>query len=79
MTPLSPAIPDLATPALTARLQARLDGKTKPLGALGRIESLALQLGALLGTETPRLGELQLVVFAAAGVSERGTPGAAPS
>jgi nicotinate-nucleotide--dimethylbenzimidazole phosphoribosyltransferase len=59
------AIAPLDDPALAARLQARLDGKTKPLGALGRVEALALQIGLILGTETPRLVQPQLVVFAA--------------
>jgi nicotinate-nucleotide--dimethylbenzimidazole phosphoribosyltransferase len=49
---------------LASRLQARLDGKTKPLGSLGRIEELALRLGLVLGTETPRLEHPQLIVFA---------------
>ncbi|WP_298928487.1 nicotinate-nucleotide--dimethylbenzimidazole phosphoribosyltransferase [uncultured Ramlibacter sp.] len=57
-------IPDLHDPALVQRLQAKLDGKTKPLGALGRIEALALQIGLILGTESPQLLQPQLVVFA---------------
>jgi nicotinate-nucleotide--dimethylbenzimidazole phosphoribosyltransferase len=58
-------IRDLHDAALTQRLQRKLDGKTKPLGALGRIEALALQIGQVLGTEAPRLAQPQLVVFAA--------------
>jgi nicotinate-nucleotide--dimethylbenzimidazole phosphoribosyltransferase len=50
--------------ALRARLQRRLDQKTKPLGSLGRIESLALQLGLILRSEQPRLLHPQVVVFA---------------
>lgn len=60
-----PAVPSLADAALQARLQHRLDRKTKPLGALGRLESLAVQVGMVLGTEAPRLEAPQLVVFAA--------------
>ncbi len=55
---------DLNDPALTARLQHLIDRKTKPLGALGRLESLAVQLGLILGTELPRLSEPQMLVFA---------------
>lgn len=49
---------------LRDRLQRRLDEKTKPVGALGRLEALALQLGLILGTDAPRLRDPQLVVFA---------------
>jgi nicotinate-nucleotide--dimethylbenzimidazole phosphoribosyltransferase len=58
-------IADLHDDALAARLQHRIDRKTKPLGALGRIEALALQIGLILGTDAPRLESPQLVVFAA--------------
>lgn len=51
--------------ALRARVQAAIDGKTKPLGSLGRIEALALQLALALDSEAPRLSDPQLVVFAA--------------
>lgn len=58
------SLPDLHDPALAARLRHLIDHKTKPLGALGRIESLALQIGLVLGTESPLLSQPQLVVFA---------------
>ena len=38
---------DLNDPALTQRLQHKLDNKTKPLGSLGRIEALKLHHGTL--------------------------------
>ena len=60
-----PDLLELNDPVLTATLQRRIDGKTKPLGALGQLEALALQLGCILGTDSPRLTEPQLVVFAA--------------
>ena len=41
--------------AFAARVQQRIDAKTKPLGALGRIEALALQMALVLGDEQPRL------------------------
>ncbi|TFZ07902.1 nicotinate-nucleotide--dimethylbenzimidazole phosphoribosyltransferase [Ramlibacter humi] len=55
---------DLHDPTLAARLRHLLDHKTKPLGSLGRIEDLALHIGLILGTESPRLEQPQLVVFA---------------
>ena len=73
MSPSIPDIPELNDAALTAVLRARIDGKTKPLGALGRLEALMLQLGCILGTDTPRLTEPQLAVFAADhGLAARG-------
>ena len=64
MTPLIPTIPTLENSALAAALQQRIDGKTKPLGALGQLEALMLRLGLILGSETPTLQEPQLMVFA---------------
>ena len=57
-------IEDLHDAALAARLQHKIDRKTKPLGALGRLETLALQLGLILGSEAPRLRDPQLLVCA---------------
>jgi nicotinate-nucleotide--dimethylbenzimidazole phosphoribosyltransferase len=59
-----PTVPDITQPELAARLQHRLDNKTKPVGSLGRIETLALRIGLILGTDTPQLVDPQLVVFA---------------
>jgi nicotinate-nucleotide--dimethylbenzimidazole phosphoribosyltransferase len=59
-----PTLADVRTPALTQALQHKLDNKTKPVGSLGRIEALALQLGEILGTESPVLQQPQMVVFA---------------
>lgn len=55
---------DLHDSALAQRLQHKLDRKTKPVGALGRLEALALQLGLVLGSETPRLEQPQVLVCA---------------
>ncbi len=60
-----PNIPELNDTTLRSALQARVDGKTKPLGSLGRLEALAVQIGCILGTGSPRLDQPQLVVFAA--------------
>ncbi|NML45313.1 nicotinate-nucleotide--dimethylbenzimidazole phosphoribosyltransferase [Ramlibacter sp. G-1-2-2] len=57
-------IEDLHDPVLAQSLQHKIDRKTKPLGALGRLETLALQLGLILGSETPQLREPQLLVCA---------------
>jgi nicotinate-nucleotide--dimethylbenzimidazole phosphoribosyltransferase len=68
-----PTLADIRTPALTQALQRKLDNKTKPQGSLGRIEALALQLGEILGTESPVLEQPQMVVFAADhGLTARG-------
>jgi nicotinate-nucleotide--dimethylbenzimidazole phosphoribosyltransferase len=62
---LSPdALRDLGDPTLSARLQHLIDHKTKPLGSLGRIESLARQIGLILRSERPELLQPQVVVFA---------------
>ena len=58
------ATADVDSAALRARLQHRLDHKTKPLGSLGRIEVLALQIGMSLRSEQPVLLQPQMVVFA---------------
>lgn len=55
---------DLHDSALAQRLQHKLDRKTKPVGALGRLEALALQLGLVLGSESPRLEQPQVLVCA---------------
>ncbi len=56
---------DIEDKHLAARVQHLIDHKTKPLGALGRIEALALQMALVQGREEPRLHQPQLVVFAA--------------
>ena len=60
-----PILQDLTNPVLLAQLQLALHNKTKPLGSLGELEALAIQLGVILQTESPRLTSPQLVVFAA--------------
>ncbi len=59
-----PTLVDLHATELTRALQHKLDNKTKPQGSLGRLEALALQIGQILGTETPVLHDPQMVVFA---------------
>jgi len=53
--------------------RAKIDNKTKPLGSLGRLEQLAVQLCLIQGTLEPNIGEKHLFVFAADhGVVEEG-------
>ena len=59
-----PTLTNIRTTAHTQMLQHKLDQKTKPLGSLGRLEALALQLGEILGSTSPQLEQPQLVVFA---------------
>lgn len=47
-----------------AELRALIDGKAKPLGALGRIETLAIQLGLIAGHAAPKADRALLLVFA---------------
>ena len=60
-----PHMPDIADTALSEALQRELDNKTKPVGSLGRMETLARRLGEILGQPQPRLVQPQLLVFAA--------------
>ena len=45
-------------------LRRKIDNKTKPLGALGRIEDLAAAIARITGTLEPRMQTCQLTIFA---------------
>ena len=59
LPPITPVDPDQA-----AGLRALVDGKAKPLGALGHIEALAIQLGLIAGHAEPKADRALLLVFA---------------
>lgn len=58
-----PAIAPL-DPDLAGQMRARIDGKAKPPGSLGRIEDLAVQLGMIAHPHQPRGDNAVLMVFA---------------
>lgn len=46
-------------------LQEKIDSKTKPIGALGTLETLAFQMGIVFETLEPKITNPNIVVFAA--------------
>ena len=51
--------------AILPALRHAIDRKTKPLGALGQLEALALQIGWVQQTLSPELNRPSLTIFAA--------------
>ena len=60
-----PDVPPLLNNNLGTKLRNKLDNKTKPINALGRLEDLALRIGLILGNENPELIKPQMLVCAA--------------
>jgi nicotinate-nucleotide--dimethylbenzimidazole phosphoribosyltransferase len=48
---------------LSDKIKAHIRGKAKPVGSLGRLEELAVQLGLIAGSTTPDLGQARILVF----------------
>lgn len=59
---LAPPAPDQQAAGRACERQVNL---TKPPGSLGQLETLAIQMAALQGTEHPRLGHIAIGIFAA--------------
>jgi nicotinate-nucleotide--dimethylbenzimidazole phosphoribosyltransferase len=49
---------------LSEKLRAKLRGKAKPVGSLGRLEDIAVQLGLISGSLNPDFGLSRILVFA---------------
>ncbi len=61
---IAPIRTGAAAQQLASKIQRKLDNKTKPLGALGQLEALAIQLGLIQQSEMVSLKQPQIVVFA---------------
>jgi len=58
---------------ITSQLEEKINNKTKPLGSLGILEKLALQIGTIQNSTEPKLIDPTILVFAADhGITEEG-------
>jgi len=53
------------TDAMREKIQAKIDSKTKPIGSLGVLEEIALQIASVQETLSPKIQNPTLIIFAA--------------
>lgn len=69
----------LADKSIVPELQDKIDNLTKPKGSLGRLETLAIQIGTVQQTLSPELRKPQNIIFAADhGIVKEGVSFSAP-